>query len=217
MAPFRRVVFVDWHGVLSNRTFWDSIDRSPHHPFQGVVSEVRKRIFEGDASTLESWMRGQMSTSEIIRSFPVRRVQDRRFGPRFLERRLLDECVHMPLNTPLVHVLHDLATSWQIVIATDNMDFFQEAAWSRRDIRSFANAIISSATVGVLKAESPEHFFGPWLTQCGIDVRDTVLIDDSPANCAAFERFGGTAVLVESYGRAGEITRAFEASQRSDS
>ncbi|MGO4299390.1 hypothetical protein [Leifsonia sp. RAF41] len=213
-ALFRRVVFVDWHGVLSNLNFWDSIEKNHKHPYHRAVDAVRQRIFDGDTAMLQSWMRGEVTTNEVVRSAAMLRVEDRRFRPRFLERRLLEECVREPLNASLVRALRELAASWQIVIATDNMDFFQEMAWARRDIRSFADGIISSATVGVLKAESPERFFGPWLRQRGIDVRNAVLIDDSRANCDAFERFGGTAILVDSYGRAGEAALELEKLQR---
>ena len=74
------------------------------------------------------------------------------------------------------------------------MDCFVAAARARRDI-GFCDELLASSDLGVLKAEDPARFFGPWLDRHGLSFADAILVDDSPRNCVAFELYGGRAEL----------------------
>jgi hypothetical protein len=42
---WRRVVFVDWNGVLCQDVYWSSIATNPKHPCHTRVNDSRNRLF----------------------------------------------------------------------------------------------------------------------------------------------------------------------------
>ena len=81
-----------------------------------------------------------------------------------------------------------------MVVATDNMDCFSDSLPRIRPLHGRVNGVLCSSDLGVLKAESPERFFGGWLKEHGLTPAQAVLVDDSRRNCDRFERFGGAAI-----------------------
>jgi|GEM_PF-1145654 FMN phosphatase YigB (HAD superfamily) len=202
---FGRVIFSDWHGVLSRDPFWASIQQSPRHPLRAQLQAAMAGVFSRDKDTAEEWMKGLLSSSQVIEGMgiqPCARLRD-----DFLVRRLDLDCRRMKVNVELFDMLRELRAEATVVIATDNMDCFVRAferarsrkrgcgeAWATMaDWAAVCDDIISSSVVGALK-EDPREFFGPWLESHGMTFRDAVLVDDRPANCAAFISQGGTAI-----------------------
>jgi FMN phosphatase YigB (HAD superfamily) len=85
-----------------------------------------------------------------------------------------------------------------VAIATDNMDCFSAMLPSVHGLAGTFHAVLCSSDLGVLKAENPQAFFGPWLAEQGLAPSDAVLVDDAEANCARFEAFGGHAIRFHS-------------------
>jgi hypothetical protein len=203
--PLFGVVFVDWHGVLSNEPFWASVLRGRNARLRGQLESRLNEVFAGDLAT--SWMRGATSVQRIIG--PVQPTLSRRYRGDFLQRRLIDDCLKMAVNTTLAAVLEDLARTRFVVLATDNTADFEDAfrraqenpsrratatPESLRDLAPVMDDIICSSRHGVFKAEDPTAFFGMWLAGTGLDFADAVLIDDREDNCLAFEDVGGRAI-----------------------
>lgn len=197
-----RVIFSDWHGVLSRDAFWASIMQHSRHPLHAELKAGMAGVFARDVNTAEEWMMGKLSSADVIEGMGIRP------RPRedFLMRRLLLDCGRMNVNTGLFDLLRGLRAEATVVIATDNMDCFVSAferARSRRrrrgervtmaDWAAICDDIISSSEVGALK-EDPRSFFGPWLAEHGLGFSDAVLVDDRPANCEAFVAAGGSAI-----------------------
>lgn len=78
----------------------------------------------------------------------------------FAVRWFAHDCRWLRLNDDLVSALHLLIAVPSIVIATDNMDLSTDVIASRSDVREFADHILSSSDLDVLKYESPHDFFG---------------------------------------------------------
>ena len=133
--------------------------------------------------------RGRHTAAEIVELLEIEQPHSARDD--YFLRKLYHDCRTMPLHEPLIEALRYASASWNIVIATDNMDCLVSMARQRRDIRSFSDDLISSSEVGVLKAEDPAGFFGAWLDYHGLSFADAVLLDDGKANCQAFEEAGG--------------------------
>jgi len=203
--PLFGVVFVDWHGVLSNDPFWASVLRGRNARLRGQLESRLDEVFAGDLAA--SWMRGATSVERIIG--PVQSTLSRRYRRDFLQRRLIDDCLKMAVNTTLAAVLQDLARTRFVVLATDNTADFEDAfrraqnnpsrrakgaPESLRDLAPVMDDIICSSRHGVFKAEDPMAFFGMWLDGNGLDFTDAVLIDDRGDNCLAFEDAGGHAI-----------------------
>jgi hypothetical protein len=203
---WRRVVFVDWHGVLSRDPFWISIRDSTNHPLRGQLEAGLAGVFATESVTANEWMKGLLSSDQIISAMGIQ--LDRRFRDDFLTRRLDFDCARMKVNVELFEVLRKVQAQASVVVATDNMDCFartfdQVRARARRlkpesetlaDWAITCDDIICSSDVGALKAEDPVRFFGPWLKAHGLQFCDAVLIDDRTDNCAAFASQGGTPI-----------------------
>jgi FMN phosphatase YigB (HAD superfamily) len=200
-----RVVFVDWHGVLSRDPFWTSIRESSGHPLRPQLEAKLGEIFSSD-HIAHDWMRGILSSEEVIANMGI--WLDRRFRDDFLARRLDIDCAKMRVNVELFELLRSLKSRSVIVLATDNMDCFARtfgAVRSRHrngtpesgtlaDWAIICDDIICSSDVGTLKAEDPNGFFGGWLADCGLTFPDALLIDDRADNCEAFRSQGGSTV-----------------------
>ncbi len=205
LCLLRRVVFVDWHGVLSRDLFWSSILGSDHHPLRTQLEGGLGKVFSG-ASTADAWMKGLVSSRQVVSNMGI--SLDGRFREDYLVRRLNDDCVRMRVNVELLEFLRSLRSTAAVVLATDNMDCFatafEQARRRRRrsslDTRTlagwadFCDDIICSSDVGRLKAEDPPGFFGGWLAENGLWFDDALLIDDKVDNCEAFRGAGGHSV-----------------------
>lgn len=200
--PLYRVVFVDWHGVLSEDPFWSSVLGGSDGKLRRALGGRLAEVFESELAS--TWMRGEASVDRIVA--PVSGTLGRRRDD-FLQRRLLDDCLKMRVDAPLACCLQGVVRRAFLVLATDNTDDF-ESAFHRarvrplpsdspqtfRELAPIFDDIVCSSATGVFKAEDPETFFGSWLDANGLGFEDALLIDDRHDNCAAFERCGGSAV-----------------------
>ena len=206
LSLWRRVVFVDWHGVLSRDPFWISIRESATHPLRAQLEDNLAEVFSREKNTVDEWMKGLLSSDQVIAAMEIR--LDRRFREDFLSRRLDIDCARMRTNVELFEVLRKLRSRALIVLATDNMDCFARAFDHARqrarrptlesetlaDWAIICDDIICSSEIGALKSEDPVGFFGPWLSEHGLWFTDALLIDDRADNCAAFAGQGGATV-----------------------
>jgi hypothetical protein len=218
----RSVIFVDWHGVLSRDLFWTSILNSPMHPLRPRLEIELAEIFARDQPTAHDWMKGRLSSADIIAA--MRLAIPARYRQDYLARQLGEDFHGMIINTGLVELLGRFRPDAFVVLATDNMDCFADAVgriYDRRDRRDrptrprrlrhtprrpaspvsqFAACVagcddlLCSSEVGALKSEDPRTFFAPWLDQHDLTFADAILIDDRADNCAAFAEQGGTAL-----------------------
>lgn len=199
LSIWKSVLFVDWHGVLSESVLWSSIAASQGHPYQPLVSSIRAKIFDNNPHLANRWMTGKISSEYIASISDAAQPQDARFGKDFVLRRLMDDCRSPELNKELMDAIRSIKKSTYVVVATDNMDCFTKATLPTIERIGLFDGVICSSDVGVLKSESPDQFFGKWLNDHGIRVEDAVLIDDGKKNCNAFAKLGGRSIFVPSY------------------
>jgi FMN phosphatase YigB (HAD superfamily) len=200
-----RVIFSDWHGVLSRDPFWVSIRGSATHPLHAQLEAGMAGVF-ASPDTANEWMKGLLSSDQVIADMGIQ--LDRRFRDDFLGRRLDIDCARMTVNAELFEVLRAIRADAMVVIATDNMDCFARAFENARhhsrrrpreretlaDWAVICDDIICSSQAGTLKNEDPRAFFGPWLAEHGLSFADAVLVDDRADNCQAFTSQGGAAI-----------------------
>lgn len=186
-----RAVFVDWHGVLSHDPFWWTIIANTSHWFHERLSADVDELFADRRPLVDAWMRGRVNAAEVVKTLTGPR--DRRCGEDYLLRRLWADCGRMRVREAVLDRLQRLPELTLLVIATDNMDCFAESVTRIPRLRFF-HGVLCSSDLGVLKAEDPERFFGPLVSAYGLEALDTLLLDDSKANCQAFEKWGGRAI-----------------------
>jgi FMN phosphatase YigB (HAD superfamily) len=209
---WNKVIFVDWHGVLSCDPFWLSILRNTDHPLHHGLTAATETLFR-DESLIHDWMRGDVSANQILEGLDIE--LDDSFPPGYLRRKLVEDCELMQVNQRLVQILRETRQQGiGIVLATDNMDCFQEAFLQARQqvssttqsaarpansfhrIAPLFDDVICSSAQQVLKRENPRRFFGSWLSEHALDFRDALLLDDLDINCRAFQRAGGIAIRI---------------------
>ncbi len=207
-----KVIFVDWHGVLSCDPFWLSILHNSDHPLHSQLTDAAEVLFQ-DETLIHDWMRGDVSADQVLDRLDVK--LDDSFPPDYLSRKLLEDCELMQVNQRLVQILSEIRQQGiGIVLATDNMDCFQETLLDANAQRPLTTQSVEGATVSfrhaaqlfdevlcscsqrVLKRENPERFYGSWLSAHALDYRDTLLLDDLEVNCSAFHRAGGNAIQI---------------------
>lgn len=205
LSYWDKIVFVDWHGVISRDPFWVSILNSCSHPLRSELESKLKETFS-DSSVTEAWMKGDISSKDIISKLAIR--LDKRFNRDFLERRLVADCYLMRIDNELLFALKSLKERAIIVLATDNMDCFSVAFRAAREMTpslksstpsEFAmqhwahifDDIVCSSDIGTLKAEGTADFFSPLLSDYNLRFSDALLIDDREDNCEAFRQLGG--------------------------
>jgi hypothetical protein len=207
LSLFGRIIFVDWHGVISGDPFWTSILQSQTHPLRPQLENKLSELFSQNTRTLD-WMKGAVTSEEIVSQLNI--DMDRRFNDDFLIRRLDADCRRMRANVDLLNVLQKLAPIVPVVLATDNMDCFARAIEQARSGKrpsstkpdglifvewaKFCDEVLCSSELGALKSEDPVRFFGPLLLDYGLQFSDALLIDDRADNCEAFRQQGGAAV-----------------------
>jgi hypothetical protein len=200
-----RVLFCDWHGVLSSDPFWGSILAQRRRTrFEHRVHQRLNSLFQPGSSDLDDWMRGQTTADELMES--VRPWLGRR-NPDFMRRRLTEDCLAMEVDLRLFRIITELSTDSLVVIATDNSSEFeaafrhaQRAPRQVSELRQLSHIarlvddLLCSSSLGVLKSEDPVRFFGPWLEAHGLTFEDALLIDDRGDNCDQFRAAGGSTV-----------------------
>lgn len=201
MLPlYDRVIFVDWHNVLSTETFWSSILGRPRHPMRRSLEAALTRVFRHPGDVADEWMRGYRSSDDVIATLSL--TLGRRYNDDYLERRLRQDCRRLEPRGAAATTLRRFAESAFVVLATDNMDCFSRAVQPPLSVSgrrlalegSFWDDVLCSSDLGVLKAEDPIRFFGGWLRVHGLGFENALLIDDRSDNCAVFERSGGSTV-----------------------
>lgn len=197
MLPlWRSAIFVDWHGVLCKEVFWFSIINNPAHPYHRRLRAATDRLFRDSPRLVEAWMRGSVTSEEIIGALAVR--LDRRCKSDYLVRRLKDDCRQMRAHPRLLQELQTIRHNSFVVLATDNMDCFAERLRAGRDLAGVIDIVLCSTRLGVLKTDGVDKFFGPWLKAHALAFTDALLLDDNEDICAEFVSSGGTAVVVRS-------------------
>ncbi|QDT45752.1 hypothetical protein Pan241w_58800 [Gimesia alba] len=208
-----KVIFVDWHGVLTGDPFWVSILQNPWHPLHQQLTNAAETLFTQKKDMVRDWMRGNLTANQIVATLKV--TPSLEFPPDYLIRKLVEDCQLMQINGPLNQFLQEARKAGiMIVLATDNMDCFHEAIQRARqqtpistqqklcETTSFVTAaqlfddILCSSEQRVLKRENPQRFFSDWLNRHSFDFSDALLLDDLEINCNAFRSSGGTAIQI---------------------
>ena len=170
-----KVVFLDWAGTLSASAFWAGWRGSAGGEWQTIQS----RLF-GDQQLVQAWMRGRLTAEDVVAHLLAGNDQE---GERWLGE-LERSCREMTLtDESLWRIVPTIrAMGIRVVIATDNMDTFPRWTVPALGLTDFADDILDSWTLGVLKEDVDEAgrsaFFYPWLVANGINATEAVLFDD---------------------------------------
>lgn len=195
LPVFERVVFVDWHGVLSERRLWANLDVHPED--RQTFERNMNRLF--GSHLVDEWMRGKC-TAEQVAALLLLDTDSSRLSVEEVVHHAFTQMSEVKMKKRLRPLLKRLRETHAVVLATDNMDVFDRAATRRRDIRRHFDDYLNSCYVGALKDESPARFFGEWLDAYGLGFEDAILIDDRQTNGRRFEEHGGRFIFFNGSG-----------------
>jgi FMN phosphatase YigB (HAD superfamily) len=172
-------IFFDWNKTLSHSRFWQQWEDDTHlyhvHHQQIIIT-----LFVHNKQKVAEWMRGQISTDEIIKMLAL--ACD--IPADIIMNGLRESCQSMKFAYP--ELLDDLRKLRKLgarcVIATDNMDTFRRWTISGMKLEDIFDDFLISAELDVMKFDNCANgkipFFDNYLREHGITRNEVALIDD---------------------------------------
>ncbi|WP_216893921.1 hypothetical protein [Nocardia alni] len=185
-------IFFDWYNTLSTAQFWDSILGNQRHPLAGPLNGALEDLFRGRKEYVGAWMRGLVTDEQVIDTLNL--TLPPRYNDGYLLRELLRDCRNAQIDPAMANIVRALRPRAFLAVASDNMECFVHAAPRVLTGELRIDELIVSSTVGSLKKENPQRFFGPTLERYGLAPTDAILIDDCADTCEIFRQWGGSAI-----------------------
>jgi FMN phosphatase YigB (HAD superfamily) len=167
----KKILLVDFDGVISNGKFYDSKVLGKDE----LSQTVQRYLFAPDQDVLiQDWMRGAQTYQEVHEqvsdalSIPLRELNT-------LLEQSVKEFVFNHLLLDYVDALR--RTDWKVYMYTDNMDIFDKFTVPYHGLQEYFDAIYSSSAYGYLKFEDPT-LFSLLKQEQGILNQQVYLIDD---------------------------------------
>jgi FMN phosphatase YigB (HAD superfamily) len=184
MRETPQAIFLDFHGTISDYTFWSTLTYREY-------SAIQSFLFKNKMPIVESWMRGSISTEEVIR------IVARGSGISMvrLETALARELVCCPVHERIRDLIPSLAKFCTIFLVSDNMDIMARCFARDALSKSFSYAWFSSDH-GRLKNSDLGFSYYNVSKKFGVDVSKSILFDDSCSSISTFGAMGGIAVRV---------------------
>lgn len=189
------VVFLDWHGTLSNSIFWNSFE-------EGSAKEqfLRKRmddeIFclwgQDPGHFLGAWDRGEMTSEEFVAAIAEHLGEEY----NWMWFRFVEDCKNFRLDSfSYLDQIKDLRKHAQVVIATDQGEAFSRFILPVVQLEDHFDDMLISSVMGTAKM-TPQEFYKEHLSS--IELGRGMLIDNSLSGCERFTKLGGHAIHINS-------------------
>lgn len=181
LTPHPKTIFFDWNKTLSHSRFWEHLE-DPTHPRHSDGKAIVQFLFNEQRSLLKPWMRGELSTHEILSKINA--------GTGILYDFLLQElkvsCEDMSLvHEGIVDQIQELRNRGiRCVIASDNMDTFRTYTLPVLKLDDVFDDFLLSNELRVLKHDIDREkkripFFENYLRELDLKYSDVVLLDDT--------------------------------------
>lgn len=189
-----KVVFIDWYKTLSSSMFY--VDMKNYD--EELCKKYRTKTFVECEHLLEDWLRGKISTQDIISSFAS---GEEEFKQAF--EILKNSCENMVFDSPRFPALIKKIRNkgCRVVIATDNMDVFTQFVVPSLSLSELFDGILSSNLNGCKKRDVVDGrlvFFEDYLQRNGLNYEDAVLIDDVETTVELCGQYGLHGICVKS-------------------
>lgn len=186
-----RCVFIDWHNTLSTTLFWDHLAHG-NAASRHTCMQLRTSLFEHHRDLINPWMRGAMSTESVMRLV----AEDTGQSLDLVQSEFVAGCKQMTLVSPVIPSLVSAlrAQGCLVIIATDNMDSFVRWTVPSLGLSDIFDGILCSSEIGGLKRDRDENgrsvFFGRMLETHGIQIEESLLLDDDVSAATTIQSFG---------------------------
>jgi FMN phosphatase YigB (HAD superfamily) len=185
----RRILFVDFNGVISYNPFWLSL-RKPQHPLHTFSEPIEQTLFgeKRIEGLINEWMLGKHKSES------VHQILAERLGVSFDElfAAFCEDCKTIDISEPILEKVRALRKDWYCILKTDNMDSFHRFTLpSNPQLSATFDEIHNSYLLRQLKKTNNGETFVSDATRLGVSLTNCVLIDDSASTCRMFEDLGG--------------------------
>jgi phosphoserine phosphatase len=154
---------------------------------------MQAAIFEAEPGQIDTWMRGELTSEEIIA--PI--CQECGLDPQEVLHELMVSCQQMQFVSAEIPdlVAHIRRRGVKVVIATDNMDTFSRWTVPEMRLLEMFDGVLNSYDLKGLKYDRNEQggsiFFDDFLQANGIKAGESLLIDDGNEQYGAIiQQFG---------------------------
>ncbi len=177
-----QTLFVDFDGTICHDRFWRSL---PSHEYE----RVQNFLFTTDNPLVADWMRG-VYTAEAI----TKHVAEATMLPyEYLWSTFVHDCETMHVDHAILAAVAELRSAYHTVLITGNMDSFTRFTSPALALPTYFDVVVNSFDEGQLKTDLDGASFLKYVQG---DIRDAILIEDSPKSCAIFTKLGGRAYQV---------------------
>ncbi|NBV28044.1 hypothetical protein EBS02_03350 [bacterium] len=185
----KRLIFVDYNGVLSYDPFWKSL-LDEKHELNSYLQDIEHYLFKENFHIVIDWMVGKYNSEEIHKIIS----DDLNLDYHLLLETFVRDCEQMVISDLILEKLKPLKKDFTLILATGNMDSFDRFTLpNHRYLFEIFDEIHNSYNLGLLKTSNNGEYFTRVSRKYNIDPNDTYLIDDSGSTCKTFSSFGGKA------------------------
>jgi FMN phosphatase YigB (HAD superfamily) len=179
------VLFIDFHGTLSNDYFWKSLSRE-------VRQEITHVLFSEPSLITREWMKGTYTSEDI------NKIMAEHLGLQYEElwHTFVNDCKSIQVIPEALPLMDELRKKYYTVLLTDNMDCFSRFVVPSLGLARHVDYIANSWDEKILKNEHNGEAFLRHVYRNNSSISDSILIDDSKSVCTLFENLGGTSYLV---------------------
>ena len=185
----KKILFIDFDGVLSNMHFWHSL-KNPHHKLHDHLPSIKKFLFKENVDLVKNWMLGKHS-SEYIHTLISESLN---IPYSLLFETFKKDCENMKVSKKILNKLSHLKNDYCLILATGNMDSFDRFTLpSEKNISQIFHEIHNSFQLGLFKTSNNGEYFKKVITDKKTSFNKCYLVDDSRKTCDLFESLGGKA------------------------
>ncbi len=187
-----QILFIDFNGVISYDNYWKPIE-TIKHPLHKYHNSIEKFLFKESPEIVNDWMLGKY-TSEQVHLL----IHENTGAPADELFNIFEKgCREIDISTKILRKINQIKNQYYCILATGNMDCFDRFTLdSNQILTSSFDEIDNSYNIGLLKTSNSGEYFLSRAQQKNIDIRNCVVIDDSPKVCEIFTKLGGKSFCV---------------------
>jgi len=187
-----KAILFDFDGVLCKDRFYI---KTLLHRYPKVYDWIQLNIF-GNKDLVSDWMKNLITSYHINKLISDATGMDIALLNELYEQSILT----MELDKDIISLAQSLRTSGKrLGVVTDNMDVFSTITVPNHNLNKIFDVIANSADYGILKRENNGKLFDIALVSLNVDIKNSLIIDDSQSTIDLYRNRGGFGYLYNNF------------------
>ncbi|TSC62016.1 MAG: Uncharacterized protein G01um101448_395 [Parcubacteria group bacterium Gr01-1014_48] len=178
------ILFLDFDGTLCHDRFWRSLE-------QHLLGKVQQ-YFTSNKEIIRDWMVGRYTSEEINRWM----AEELSIEYDGLWNVFVSDCKSMSVSKNTLQAIKDFRSQYFTILITDNMDCFDRFTMPAINLQNYFDVVVNSYNRRISKNENNGELFKRVATENGLELIDSILIDNSETICKIFQNLGGQSLFV---------------------